>query len=77
MKCLKDGRKRLFCPKSLSSNENLERAKFCVVSMVRSIGSVLCDLKMLAREQLDERIIFPSYLNVAANVLNESTFFPF
>ena len=66
---------KALCPKSFSSKEKQERAKVCVLFMIRSFGSVLCEMKMLTREQLDERITFTSYLNVAANVLNESTFF--
>ena len=50
LNCLKERRKRPLCPKSFCRREKLDQEKVCVVSMIRSFGSVLCDMKMLARE---------------------------
>ena len=48
-----------FVWKGFSSKEKAATCKsLCVVFMVWSFRSVLCDMKMLTREQLDERIIF-------------------
>ena len=73
LNCLIDGQKRPLCSKEFCRRKSWNGQNLSVVSMVRSFGSVLCEMKMLTREQLDERITFTSYLNVLTNVLNEST----
>ena len=77
LECLREGTRRPLSPKSFFVEGKAGTGKsLCVVSMIRTFaGTVLCDeLKMLTREQLSQKIIVTSYLNVAANVLNESTF---
>ena len=77
LECLREGTRRPLTPKSFFVEGKAGTGKsLCVVSMIRTFaGTVLCDeLKMMTREQLSEKIIVTSYLNVAANVLNESTF---
>ena len=72
--CLKDGRKKApLSEKFFRRRKSWIRKKFvcCVHGAIVWFGAVRFED---ADERAAERIIFPSYLNVAANVLNETTF---